>query len=386
MKFSLKRKSSTDTPKKKKSKAREWLDAIVFAVIAASLIRWLFFQPFTIPTPSMERSLMVGDFLFVSKLHYGPMTPKTPLQIPFMHQTVWGTKNLKSYSTAIQLPQYRLPHFSEVTKGDAVVFHYPEELQHPTDMRVHYIKRCVATAGDTLSLVKGQVMINGVAQENPENAQYLYHVYPKTPQAPTERFRESFNLSYNDLALQQNPERWSLYATPEMVEEIRAKSPFIDRIERLMFEPNDPRAGMAFPEYKNYQENTNAIRFGWNQHNLGPLWLPQAGVSMQLTPENISKYGYIIKYYEGHDPKKVELTGTTLSIEGESLTEYTWQQDYYWMMGDNRDNSLDSRFWGFVPADHIVGKAAFVWLSLDYEASLLHKIRWNRMFRTVSAL
>lgn len=383
--------------KKKKSKAREWVDAIVFAVIAASLIRWLFFEPFTIPTPSMERSLMVGDFLFVSKLHYGPMTPKTPLQIPLTHQKIWFTE-VPSYSSAIQLPRYRLPHFSEVKRGDAVVFHYPDELDHPTDMRVHYIKRCVAVAGDSLSLREAKVYIDGELQEDPEEAQHVYEVTTKNNNVLRPRFFEKFGLRYEgaNREIQMGMPGSGIYrfpATSHMIEEIKTQ-PVIQSVTRV-FEPVGVPNSRIYPDGKNQDHfdgvtglprkgsNLEATTIGWNLHNFGPLWIPQEGVTIPMNPTNIALYGHTIKYYEGHESDQVELGKDFIKINGEAVQEYTFSQDYFWMMGDNRDNSLDSRFWGFVPDDHVVGKAAFIWLSIDHDASLLKKIRWNRMFRGV---
>ncbi|HAA11408.1 MAG TPA: signal peptidase I [Cytophagales bacterium] len=404
MKLSLRRKK--EAPKKKKSKFREWVDAIVFAVIAASLIRWLFFEPFTIPTPSMERSLMVGDFLFVSKLHYGPMTPKTPLQLPLTHQKIWFTE-VPSYSPAIQLPRYRLPHFSSVKKGDAVVFHYPDEKEHPTDMRVHYIKRCIATAGDTLVIDQGTILINGELQEDRKGIQHQYLLYTKDNQKLSQTFIERFDLvpnaDFQEIGSPMpNSRLYWIFLTEEAAQQIQGYPitaqlerqimeetlPPPDSVEQNRFDPNQ-----AFPDLKNTglgdngeQNNADAMAFYWNKDNFGPLWIPEEGVTIRLTPENISKYGYTIRYYEGHDPSTVELGRDFISIDGERITEYTFSQDYFWMMGDNRDNSLDSRFWGFVPDDHVVGKAAFVWLSIDHNANLAGKIRFNRMFRSVRKL
>lgn len=380
MKFSLRRKKR-DENKKKKSKTREWFDAIVFAVIAASLIRWLFFEPFTIPTPSMERSLLVGDFLFVSKLHYGPMTPKTPLQIPLTHQKVWG---IPTYTSAVQLPQYRLPHFSSVKKGHSVVFHWPDEREHPSDMRVHYIKRCVGVAGDTLEIRDAQVFINGSAQENAPGLQHKYLVYTRDEITLQDRiFQQAGIRDYS-----RYPENYLAHATAEAAEELRAK-PVIEEVERYIIPDNVPDDNV-FPDGKNQNSmqpksgyNPGAERMGWNVDNFGPLWIPQEGATITLTPENVSKYGYTIKFYEGWDEEDVSLGPDYVVVEGDTLQEYTFQQNYYWMMGDNRDNSEDSRFWGFVPDDHVVGKAAFIWLSIDYDAPLAKKIRWSRMFRSV---
>jgi signal peptidase I len=181
---------------KKKSAVREWFDSILFAVVAATLIRWLFFEAFTIPTPSMENSLLVGDFLFVSKLHYGTRTPKTPLQVPLTHQTIWGT-NIPSYTDAVQLPQYRLPGFSEVKRGDVVVFNYPPELQHPVDLKTNYIKRCMGLPGDKLEVRDLQVYANGTAVENPVRMENEYFVATTTAVNEAKVFKENGISLYN---------------------------------------------------------------------------------------------------------------------------------------------------------------------------------------------
>ncbi|MGB5977338.1 MAG: signal peptidase I, partial [Cyclobacteriaceae bacterium] len=172
-----------NTTKKKKSQSREWADAILFAVIAATIIRWLFLEAFTIPTPSMENSLLVGDFLFVSKIHYGPRTPKTPLQVPLTHQTIWFT-DIPSYVDWIDLPQYRLPGFSEITRNDVIVFNYPKEMEHPVDLKTNYIKRAIGMPGDVISIKDGQVYIDGKAQENPPGMQFMYQIVPKSGRIP----------------------------------------------------------------------------------------------------------------------------------------------------------------------------------------------------------
>lgn len=359
-------------PKKPKSKTKEWLDAIAFAVIAATLIRWLLLEAYTIPTGSMERTLLVGDFLFVSKMHYGARTPKTPLQVPLTHQKIWGT-DIPSYLDWIQLPQYRLPGFSDVERNDVVVFNYPGELEHPIDLRSNYIKRCIGVAGDTISIQQAQVMVNGQAMENPEMMKHPYRVVLNEP--ITQEFLRRFKMTVEDLREDNQGILFMLSA--DQAEKIK-KLPIIKSLERHI-EPAGVSSNMA--PLDNFQ------KLPWNLDNLGPLVIPAEGMTISMTEENIARYYNTIKYYEGYNfyrgneqADDVELVEGKVTIKGQAIDTYTFKQDYYFMMGDNRYNSADSRYWGFVPQDHVVGKALFIWMSMDYYESFLNKIRWNRIF------
>jgi signal peptidase I len=370
--------SSSVESKKKKSPAREWFDSILFAVIAATLIRWLFFEAFTIPTPSMENSLLVGDFLFVSKLHYGTRTPKTPLQVPLTHQTIWGT-NIPSYTDAIQLPQYRLPGFSEVKRGDVVVFNYPPELQHPVDLKTNYIKRCVGLPGDKVEVRDLQVYANGQAMENPVRMENEYFVATTTTVNEEKVFKDNgvseFNAyteSYNDTIPGNDQMGYLVFTTVEIAAKLKTYD-FVKSIT-LVKSSKDISEPMLYP---------NSPRFKWNRDNYGPITVPKKGVTVQLTPENIATYGPVIKNYEENED--VVIDEKSVKVGGKVITSYTFKQDYYFMMGDNRHNSADSRYWGFVPKDHIVGKAVFVWMSIDPNpTSFFNKIRWNRLFRVIN--
>lgn len=347
----------------KKGFFKEWLDAIVFAVVAATLIRWAFFEAYTIPTPSMEKSLLVGDFLFVSKLHYGPRTPQTPLQVPLTHQKIWGT-DIPSYSDAIQIPSYRFPGFTSIKNSDVVVFNWPADEGYPTDLKTNYIKRCVAIAGDTLQIKDTQVMINGKPLDNPEKIQFQYYLITK------ENLNERVFRSHNITDYYPIPEGYVVHTQPETAEKLK-QLPFIAHV--IM---NKQQAGMGEPQI--FPHNS---KYNWNLDFFGPLWIPKEGATITLTPENVILYESTIARYEGL--KDVKSDNGKLLIDGKAVETYTFKQNYYFMMGDNRHNSLDSRFWGFVPEDHVVGKGFLIWMSLDKDGKFLNKIRWNRLFNLI---
>ncbi len=353
--------------KKTKSATREWLDALVFAVVAASLIRWLLLEPFTIPTASMEKSLLVGDFLFVSKMHYGTRIPKTPLQVPLTHQKIWGT-DISSYSDAIQLPYYRLPGFSNVERNDVVVFNYPVEFEYPSDLKTNYIKRAVGIPGDIIEVKQGELVVNGEASPKPEEMQYSYDLISNRPL--TVDFFADYGINAESFMAFTNGAGYLVFGTNQMMERLKT-SPVVVSITKRIESPgvNDSR---IFPKDSNY---------GWNADNFGPLQVPAKDWTIEMTADNVLRYGLAIEKYEGHD--QVEIRNGELFIDGKKVDSYTFKQDYYFMMGDNRHDSLDSRFWGFVPEDHIVGKAWFLWLSLDKYESMFSKIRWSRFFKGI---
>lgn len=375
-------------PKPKKSAFREWLDSVAFAVVAATLIRWLLLEAYTIPSSSMEKSLLIGDFLFVSKLHYGARTPGTPLQVPLTHQTIWGT-NIPSFSTLIQLPMFRLPGFTDVKRNDVVVFNYPgdpdepfeDPLQgnggykaFPVDLRTNFIKRCIAVAGDVVDIKKAVVYVNGKEAEVPQKAQFYYRL--ESNDLLDDRFFENEDIqdyaSYPADSLRPNKFLYQIRTTPQIVESLRKHS-FIRAVtHESRYDANMPEMGL-FPAAAKQ-----------NPDFWGPIQVPKTGLTIQLDSANVAKYGHVIKYFDHNDAEKVVVDKGKISIDGKAITSYTFKQDYYFMMGDNRYESADSRFWGFVPADHIVGKAVFIWMSIDPNPkSIFNKIRWNRLFRII---
>ncbi len=403
----------TKRPNIKKSSIRDWADAIVFAVIAASIIRIFLVEAYTIPTSSMEKSLLVGDFLFVSKMAYGSKSPQTPIAFPFVHHTLPFTAFTKSYVEWIKFPYHRFPGFGKIKNNDAVVFNYPSgdtvvlerqnedyyqivrtmedeqqmrnkdnykngmgrdlvwERYHvaarPVDKRENYIKRCIAIAGDTLEIIDRQVFINGTANENPENMQFMYDVFTNGTGLNPKALEK---LEINEGGQISN----SHYVLP-LSEDKKAKLGKFINIDSIKVR-NREKGQAYFPIFPHDTKN-----FRWNEDNFGPLVIPKKGASVNISIENIALYKKIISKYENNNLKIKE---NSIFINGKLANSYTFKLDYYWMMGDNRHNSADSRYWGFVPEDHIVGKASFVWLSLENKKSLFEgKIRWNKLFRII---
>ena len=385
----------------KKSQLREWTDAIIFAVVAASIIRIFMIEAYTIPTSSMEKSLLVGDFLFVSKMSYGPKLPNTPLAFPFVHHTMPLTKFTKSYVEWIKWPFYRFPGFTTIKHGDVVVFNYPDgdtvalkqqnssyyslvrQLGHervwndkfnfgdivsrPVDKRENYIKRCIGLPGDTIQIIDEVVQINGKALDFPKLSQFMYQV--KTDGNPINK-RLIGKLDITEEVQTTETGDQVITLTQESAAKLK-ELPNVLSVEKII-QPKGFWQPYIFPFDSTY---------AWNVDNFGPLYIPKAGATVQLTLANLPLYSRIINAYELNS---LDVKDGKIFINGKVATSYTFKLDYYWMMGDNRHNSADSRFWGFVPADHIVGKAVFVWLSLDNNKSLFGgKIRWSKLFRTI---
>ena len=379
----------------------DWLDAVIFAVVVVTFINTFFFQAFKIPSSSMESSLYTGDHLFVSKLAYGPKLPQTPLTIPFTHNVILGKE---SYSTLIQNDYRRLKGFGSVEAGDYVVFGFPHGdtvltkfpaddyytvkrtigreaavrnygplKARPSDKKDHYVKRCVAVAGDTLKIVNGQVYVNSEPQEVWPGVQNTYTVIT-TGQRINPVLLDKIGINTSELYYDQSlPGYPAMPLTAEMLKEVKALSN-VDTIEENIdaYPPDYPDSYLTiFPFSPDYR---------WTRDNFGPLWIPQKGQTVLLTLKNLPLYERIITSYEGNE---LEVRDGSIYINGEEAQSYTFRQDYYFMMGDNRHNSLDSRYWGFVPEDHIVGKPALIWLSIDGNKKFPKNIRWRRFFKFV---
>ncbi len=386
-----------DDSKRKPSIAREWTEAIVFAVIAATVIRTFFFEAFTIPTSSLEKSMMVGDYLFVSKISYGAKIPNTPLSFPFVHHTLPGTENTKSYIESFKLPYFRLPGLSTVKNNDIVVFNYPDGdtvalnmpdqsyyqqvrnyghntvwtterineetgktffgdiVYRPVDKRENYVKRCVGIAGDTLQIKQRDLFINGQPAYRAETMQYHYKVQTSKEGYFDNKLLDKLDITDQEGYIALKPDslgnNYYLINLPfNRLEQVK-KLPFVKSIEPIIDTPG---------VYDRYVFPHN-INFKWNKDNFGPLYIPKAGVTVKIDTTNIDLYSRIIINYEGNT---MERRGDKIFINDVEATSYTFKMDYYFMMGDNRHNSADSRFWGFVPEDHVVGKPVFIWMSI----------------------
>lgn len=377
-----------------------WIEAILFAVVAASLIHVYIFQMYKIPTSSMEKTLLVGDYLCVSKVTYGPRMPNTPLSFPLVHNTMpLSITGRNSYSEAIQWPYKRLAGFRNVERNDIVVFNFPagdtvsmrepmrtyydivreyerrsgehgkgseairrntRVIFRPVDKREHYVKRCVGIPGDTVFIAEGQLYINGEPQKRFPGTEFHYEV--KTTSPISRSAFERMGLSYEDIIWYDRSEGYYTLALTESNLETVRKMSNVEFASRVIY-----RAGSndIFPNDEN---------FDWTVDNFGPLWVPVRGATVELTPGNLPIYTRIIRNYEGNE---LEAKDGKIFINGQPADSYTFEMDYYFMMGDNRHNSADSRYWGFVPQDHIVGTPAFIWWSRDPDTG---KVRWNRIF------
>lgn len=388
-------------PDGKQTKTVEWIDAIIFAIIAATFIRMFFIEAYTIPTPSMEKSMLVGDFLFVSKTSYGPKLPNTPLSFPFVHHTMPFTKNTKSYLEWIENPYRRIAGFGKVKNNDVVVFNFPEGdtvataapessyyslvrnygrervwsdkqnfgeiISRPVDKCENYIKRCIGIPGDVIEIKDGQVYVNGTAQTPIAGVQFEYIVNTNGAAINGRTLRE-IGISKSD----QQPFGGSQFLFPMTDEQVK-------KVEKLSNVTSVKRVNIGAGEWdKNIFPFSE--KYPWNVDNFGPLEIPKKGQTIDLTLDNLPLYQRLIDVYEEHD---LQVKDSTIYIDGKPTNKYTFGMDYYWMMGDNRHNSADSRFWGFVPEDHVVGKAVFIWLSLDKEESFPANIRWSRLFSFV---
>lgn len=354
--------------RKKKSQAREWVDALIFAVVAATIIRAFIVEAYTIPTSSMEKTLLVGDFLFVSKLHYGPRVPMTPVSFPFAHHTM-PVIGGKSYSEIIQLPYFRIPGFQKVERNDIVVFNWPQEDFRPVDKRENYIKRCVAVPGDEFEVKESILYINGEKAFEPEEMQYQYRV--RTDEPINRKLLNDMHIT--DGGLVSAHEGLYLFSlTDDKVKQLETFK-YVKEVKKHIARENSVQP-------QRYYYPPDIEKYPWNVDYYGPLKVPVKGQTIEISQDNILLYKRIIEVYEGND---LLIEGDQIKINGEVADSYTFKMNYYFMMGDNRHNSEDSRFWGFVPEDHIVGKAWLVWLSLDKGESFPFNIRWDRLLMPI---
>lgn len=406
----------------KNSTVIEWLDALIFAVVAVTMINIFLFQNYKIPTGSMEKSLRIGDFLFVSKVSYGPRIPNTPIAFPFTQHTLPLTKSTPSFINWPNWGYKRIAGLGKVKNNDPVVFNFPEGdtviierstesyygilrnetrniinrerangntlkeysyyeniarkeiyktykktkiVSRPVDRRDNYIKRCVAIPGDKLEIIDGIVYINGKINDLPEKLQHIYNIQTTGKKFSRSKLNE-MGIYRDDIKDYGN----GMYQIPLTIEilDVLKRYSYVKSIDRYITPKNiyDPSIFPHSPDYP------------WTLDNFGPLTLPKRGIKVDLNMKNIALYKRVIDPYEGN---KLEIKDSTIYINGEIATSYTFKMDYYFMIGDNRHMSLDSRYWGMVPEDHIVGKPLFIWLSLDKEGSFPGNIRWNRMFR-----
>ena len=405
----------------------DWVSSILFAVVAATIVHTYFIQPFVIPTSSLEKTLLVGDFLFVSKVNYGARTPQTTVAVPMIHDAVPGT-TVPSYIKKPQLPYFRLPALEEIERNDIVVFNWPvdtlvninnpygEVRYKPVDKKTNYVKRCVGLPGDSLSIKEGYVYINGKKNELPDRAklQFFYTIILKNN--VSQEFLDQYGITEYTRVFQLKK---SIFENEKVQQYIKANGINLtvvsddgdmvafkgnvsqDMYDKLKINFSDKALNINLTEElaTKIKSNPNVVslkkdlstqpendifprtpEYSWNKDEFGPIYIPQAGKTVDLNLEVLPLYKRIITAYEGNT---VDVKGNQILINGEVANTYTFKQDYYWMMGDNRHNSQDARMWGYVPFDHVVGKPVFVWMSWDSNGKGLDKIRWNRLFTTV---
>ncbi len=367
-----------DRSLKPRTAAGEWISSIVFAIVAATLVHTYFMQPYTIPTSSLEKSLLIGDFLFVSKFHYGARVPMTTVAAPMVHDTLPFIKT-RSYLKSPQLPYLRIPGIQKIKRNDIVVFSWPvdtvefffkktnKKIRKPIDKKSNYVKRCVGIPGDSLSIRDAYVFIDGKQTVLPERAkpQIYYDVNTQGKALSVNVLKNRYHVREGGRLQDGN---YLLNLTEEDAALLK-KNPSVKSIVKRI-SPKGEREEV-FP---------NVQSLDWNKDNYGPIYIPEKGKTVNLDLNSLPFYKQIIVEYEKNDLK---VNGNEILINNTPVTSYTFQQDYYWMMGDNRHNSEDSRYWGFVPLDHIVGKPVFIWFSWDKDAKGINKVRWDRLFTSV---
>ncbi|MCK5639119.1 MAG: signal peptidase I [Flavobacteriaceae bacterium] len=367
-----------DRSLKPRTAAGEWVSSIAFAIIAATLVHTYFMQPYTIPTSSLEKSLLIGDFLFVSKFHYGARVPMTTIAAPMVHDTLPIFKT-KSYLKKPQLPYLRFPALQKIKQNDIVVFSWPVDtveqffkktnrrIRKPIDKKSNYVKRCVGIAGDSLEIRDGYVYINGKKNILPDRArlQFKYIVNTNGKQLNVNSLRNRYHVREGGRTQDGN---YILNLASDDASRLK-NNPSVKNMKRIVA-PKE--------EGENVFPNINYLN--WNRDNFGPIYIPEKGKTVSLNIESLPFYKQIIVEYEKNNLK---IEGDQILINGDPVSSYTFKQNYYWMMGDNRHNSEDSRYWGFVPFDHVVGKPVFIWFSWNSDGKGLSKVRWERLFTTV---
>lgn len=360
--------------KKAKNELKSWFNAILFAVVAATILRTFLIEAYTIPTSSMEKSLLIGDFLFVSKVSYGPRVPITPLSFPLVHHTLPLTKNTPAYLKWIQLDYHRMKGLGNIERNDCVVFNYPADdalyPERPVDKKENYIKRCVGIPGDIIEIKNTDLYVNGEPQQINDKMKNQFRYYVKTDGTLfSERTLKKYNI-YEGQMLSRDGD-YELMLNENSLEAIK-RFTYVEKVEKIVAKKGvkikSPE--LIFPE----------DQFNWNLDNFGPVKIPKKGTSVDINTKTIPLYRRIIETYENN---KLEIIDDKIFINDIPASSYTFNMDYYWMMGDNRHNSLDSRYWGFVPEDHVVGKALFIWMSWDKNKKGINKIRWNRLFNAI---
>jgi signal peptidase I len=420
-----------DRSLKPKTGLGEWVSSIVFAIVAATLVHTYFIQPYVIPTGSLERTLRVGDFLFVSKFHFGARTPMTAVAAPMVHDTIPIIKK-RSYLNKPQIPYFRLPGFETPEKNDIVVFSWPADtvtqffvkskgVKKPIDKKSNYVKRCVGTPGDSLAVIDGFVHINGEKLKLSDRARVMNNYTVYSQKGVSRKWLEEVDATdyprkYIPAGITQNQlnllRQNGFYVAadnagnPFIQTDEKGISPDIIRGLRLSLKEETPRARIAnmtdemviqLRKNKNidsiimevlpkgeagYNVFPQSPYYKWNVDNFGPIYIPKKGATVEINARTIPFYKKIIRDYEKND---VKVTGSKVFVNGKETNSYTFKQDYYWMMGDNRDHSEDSRAWGYVAEDHIVGKPVFIWMSFDnFDEGISNwKFRWDRIFTTV---
>jgi signal peptidase I len=425
---------------KPRSELGEWISSITFAIIAATLVHTYFMQPFTIPTSSLEKTLLIGDYLFVSKFHYGARVPSTVISAPMVHDTLpfigksflSDSENKDSWKNKLSLPYTRLPGIQKIKRNDIVCFNWPadslktmwgdnsgEFTYKPVDKKTNYVKRCVGIAGDTLELRNGYVYINGKKNELPDRAKlqfyYTYEAKSKIDGSSFPRFLVDKERTYVFKILSEywnNQKVQEAFKTQASLTKIGSDSiytevagfvaPNLAQKLKMISVENKININLTDDEVAKLKKFSKTVSltkinyasddaifpnikdYGWSQDNMGPFYIPEAGATITLNSETLPFYEQIIKNYENND---LQVIDDNIFINGEKTNSYTFQQDYYWLMGDNRHNSLDARYWGFVPFDHVLGKPVMIWFSWDANAGSfgdkIKSIRWDRMFTTV---